>query len=156
MTLEQKERKIQRYLFFKQMMLHIFTKTRPLRNYRLINIGHRNDESIRGLINFELKSIWPILASSKADAAMICTSAYLSRDITYLPFSPLDINISIDTYISPIVPKQKKVVLYFSPLRYFLPKLFSGCQRVLPMSMFTVVERINFCRRCPCTCAICW
>lgn len=90
MTLEQKERKIQRYLFFKQMMLHIFTKTRPLRNYRLINIGHRNDESIRGLINFELKSIWPILASSKADAAMICTSAYLSRDITYLPFSPLE------------------------------------------------------------------
>lgn len=122
-------------------MLRIFTTT-YLRNYGLMNIGH---ESIRGLINFELKSIWPILASSKADAAMICTSAYLSR-YHVSPILPLlDINISIDTYISPIVPKQKKVVLYFPRVvtRYFPSKLFSGCQRVLPMSMFTNVRPVH-------------
>lgn len=123
-------------------MLRIFTRT-YLRNYGLMNIGH---ESIRGLINFELKSIRPILASSKADAAMICTSAYLSR-YHVSPILPplLDINISIDTYISPIVPKQKKVVLYFPRVvtRYFPSKLFSGCQRVLPMSMFTNVRPVH-------------
>lgn len=145
--LEQKERKIQVIYprFFERTMLRIFTTT-YLRNYGLMNIGHRNDESIRGLINFELKSIRPILASSKADAAMICTSAYLSRyRVSPILPPPLDINISIDTYISPIVPKQKKVVLYFPRVvtRYFPSKLFSGCQRVLPMSMFTNVRPVH-------------
>lgn len=37
-----------------------------------------------GLINFP--SIWLLFPPDTADAAVICTGAYLSRDITYLPF----------------------------------------------------------------------
>lgn len=139
-------------------MLRIFTTT-YLRNYGLMNIGHRNDESIRGLINFELKSIWPILTSSKADAAMICTSAYLSRYhvspilppwILIFPliliFHPLSRNKRKSYYIFPVSLRDIFRQSYFLAVK--------GCCLCQCSPMF--VQCINSCRRCPRTCAVCW
>lgn len=89
--------------------------------------------SIRGLINFELKSIRPILAWSKADAAMICTSAYKFKPryhvSTILPsilifpliliFHPLSRN------------KRNSRIIFISPvsLRYFCQSYFLAVKR---------------------------
>lgn len=156
--LEQKERKIQVIYprFFERTMLRIFTTT-YLRNYGLMNIGH---ESIRGLINFELKSIRPILASSKADAAMICTSAYLSRyHVSPILLTPSWILIFPLILIFHPLSRNKRKSYYIFPVSlrdifrqsYFLA--VKGCCLCQCSPMF--VQCINSCRRCPRTCAVC-
>lgn len=110
--------------------------------------------SIRGLINFELKSIRPILAWSKADAAMICTSAYKFKPryhvSTILPsilifpliliFHPLSRN------------KRNSRIIFISPvsLRYFCQSYFLAVKRCCLVGVHrrSDTTNINSCRRC--------
>lgn len=106
--------------------------------------------SIRGLINFELKSIRPILAWSKADAAMICTSAYKFKPRYHVStILPSILIFPLILIISPIVPKQKKLAYYIYIARVvtiFLSKLFSGC--LVGVHRRSDTTNINSCRRC--------